>query len=68
MATVADLPVHQRPTSCHVCGRAPRDGEDRPACSHDWTNAEAFADADAHDARMVVRSPEAAYVAEHRPY
>jgi hypothetical protein len=67
MATV-DVPVHQRPTSCHVCGSAPRAEGERPACSHDWTNAEAFAEARAHDARTVVRSQEAAYVAEYRPY
>lgn len=62
-------PVHQRPTSCHVCGTAPRLGATRPDCSHDLTNAEAFAAADEHDRQVrLARTPEAAYVDQHRPY
>lgn len=39
----------------------------RPACRHDWTNAEAFAAADEYDRRQVVAtSPEARYVDQTR--
>lgn len=66
------VPVHQLPTSCHVCGQ-PASSTGRPACAHDWTNAEALAQADEHDRRTTVvyssgaTTLEAAYVAEHVP-
>lgn len=67
MAAAATVPVHQRPTSCHVCGSAAV-GAGRPSCSHDYTNAEAFAQAAEHDRRTTVtyssgaRNAEANYV------
>ena len=61
-------PVHRRPSSCHVCGDGAKAETGRPACAHDYTNAEADAQARAYDARATVRNTEAAYVAEHRPY
>lgn len=65
-----EIPVHRRPTSCHVCGAGVpnREGATRPDCWHDLTNAEADAAAAEHDRKTIVRNPEAAYVAEHRPY
>lgn len=67
--TTATVPTHKLPSSCHVCGTPTREGADRPACSHNFTNAEAFAAANEHDRRVrLARTPEAAYVAEHRPY
>lgn len=72
-STTNTIPVHQRPGSCHVCGAPASSDTGRPACSHDWTNAEALADAREHDRRVTVRyssgatSPEAAYVAEYIP-
>lgn len=68
-----ELPVHQLPESCHVCGQHARTADGRPACAHDLTNAEADAAAREHDARTTVRyssgatTPDAAYVAEHVP-
>lgn len=64
-------PVHLLPSSCHVCG-AQEGITGRPACAHDWTNAEALADARAHDARTTVvyssgeTTPEGQFVAETR--
>jgi hypothetical protein len=67
--TGKELAAHLLPTSCHVCGTPTREGATRPACAHDYTNAEASAAADEHDRRVrLARTPEAAYVAEHRPY
>jgi len=69
------VPVHKRPSSCHVCGApAVPDWErgSRPDCAHDWTNAEAEAEANAHDARVRpvypsgATSAEAAYVERTR--
>jgi len=70
----ATVPVHKRPTSCYVCGAAPRDGESRPPCHHNFTNAEARAEAAQMDRFHRVlypngqRTPEGAYVEDHRPY
>lgn len=67
------VPVHLLPSSCYVCG-AEEGITGRPACAHDWTNAEALAEATAHDARTTVTysdgttNPEAHYVASVRPY
>lgn len=63
IATAA-VPVHQRPSSCHVCGAEASAATGRPTCSHDWTNAEALAQAREHDRRAVVTSSgaEAVYV------
>jgi hypothetical protein len=59
------------PTRCFVCGGAKH--ADTPA--HDyWSEADAMAEARAHDARTTVRysdgstTAEAAYVNQHRPY
>lgn len=70
-------PTHQLPTSCHVCGAPAAPATGRPTCSHDWTNAEALAEAREHDRRVIAaggpvyssgaRNAEAAYVAEHVP-
>lgn len=62
------VPVHQLPTSCHVCGAAAAD-TGRPACTHDWTNAEALAEATEHDRRYLAaggRTTEARYVEQTR--
>lgn len=59
-------PPHKRPTSCHVCGRPPLKGQQRPACGHDYTNAEARAEAAAYDARVVTYDPAAKYVDDTR--
>lgn len=65
----ATLAIHQLPTSCYVCGGAPRPGETRPSCEHNFTNAEAIAEADAIDARTPYAGvAEARYVRTHRPY
>lgn len=48
------VPVHRRSTSCFVCGAPADSATERPACPHDWTNAEALADALAHDLRSTV--------------
>lgn len=65
-------PVHQLPTSCHVCGSAE---PHPPTPLHRFTtNAEVAAEAAAYDARVTHRYPDgttnaaAHYVAEHRPY
>lgn len=69
--TTGPVPAHQLPTSCHVCGTVAGD-TGRPTCSHDWTNAEALAEALEHDRRTVVtysggqHTAEAAYVDETR--
>lgn len=61
--------VHQLPSSCHVCGSEAQPDTGRPRCGHYLTNAEADAAAREHDRRTTFgRTPEAAYVAEHRPY
>jgi hypothetical protein len=59
-------PVHQLPTSCHVCGTPvpQREGATRPDCWHDFTNAEALAQADAHDRRTTVTYSSGATTAE----
>lgn len=74
--TDTTVPVHQRPTSCFVCGAA-ADDTGRPPCSHDRTNAEAFAEADEHDRRVLAaggpvyssgaRTADAAFVAAYIP-
>lgn len=69
--TASNLPPHLLPSSCHVCGSVvpKREGATRPDCWHDLTNAEALAAAEELDRLTVIaRSPESAYVAEHRPY
>jgi uncharacterized Zn finger protein (UPF0148 family) len=69
MTTSHTLPVHQRPSSCYVCGTPAAETTGRPSCAHDWTNAEALAEAREHDRQVrLARTPEAAYVAQHRPY
>lgn len=70
MATViADTPAHLLPDACFVCGGRPEAHRESGSAPHRyWSNADALAEAEAYDARMVVRSPEAAYVAEYRPY
>lgn len=66
------VPAHQRPDSCHVCGSAATASTGRPACAHDWTNAEAYAEADARDRRTTVtysggqHTAEAVFVDETR--
>lgn len=48
MSTTKTVPVHQRSTSCFVCGAA----EPHPPTGHTfWSNADALADALAHDLR-----------------
>lgn len=54
-------------TTCHICDRA--ESEHSGAPGHDfWSNADALHEASEYDFRMIVRSKEARYVAEHRPY
>lgn len=59
---VSDTPRHLRPGNCYVCGSEPHADRDHKF----WSNADA-----ARDFRSESRvdySPEAAYVAEYRPY
>lgn len=68
MTDTAAIPVHQLPTSCHVCGTA-AGATGRPSCAHNWTNAEALAEAREHDRRYLAaggRTAEARYVDETR--
>lgn len=61
------VPAHQRPEACHLCGVT----EDRHTGTVHlfWSNEDAMAEAAAHDAQVVLaRTPEAAYVEQHRPY
>lgn len=59
-------PAHLLPSACYVCGHA--EHEDTTLHRY-WSNAAALAEAREHDAKVrLARTPEAAYVAEHRPY
>lgn len=61
MQTSTEIPVHQLPTSCHVCGRPEADHEPRITRSGSatglghpfWSNADADAAAAEHDRRMI---------------
>lgn len=58
-------------TSCFVCGGPQHpDQPITPTSGHRyWSSADALAEARADDRRMrLARTPEAAYVAEYRPY
>lgn len=63
------VPAHLEPDSCHICG-----GKKHPPAGESghtfWSNAEAEKHFAEEDRRMspVNYSPEAAYVAQHRPY
>lgn len=67
-------PTHLLPTSCYVCGTPAPEGATRPDCRHNYTNAEARAEAREHDRRVIAaggpvystgaRSAEAAFVDE----
>lgn len=62
MATTAQ-PAHQHPDACYVCGH-----KSHPETTHRfWSNADAAVEFAALDAGRHW-SPEAAYVAQHRPY
>lgn len=72
---MTNTPMHLLPTSCYICGA--REGESHEKAGHNyWSNEDASAAARQHDLRTVsgvmyasgVTTPEAAYVAEHRPY
>lgn len=62
-------PAHLAPQNCFICGGAHADTDHKF-----WSNDTALTEAREHDRRTVHRypggetSPEAAYVAEHRPY
>lgn len=71
--------AHLAPDRCYVCGGTEAEHEPRIAnggmTSHSfWSNADAAAEFGAEEHRTRVRyangvsTPEAAYVAEHRPY
>lgn len=50
-----EVPVHKRPTSCHICGSAEDHGQTWTLTGkgHNfWSNADARAEARAEDARM----------------
>ncbi len=63
-------PAHLAPQNCFICGGAAHADTDH----NFWSNAAALAKAREHDRRTEHRypggetTPEAAYVAEHRPY
>lgn len=80
--TTSTIPQQQRPESCHVCGHPEdvhqhRSGDDRRGygqLGHTfWSNADAMAEARAHDRRTTVvypdgtTSPEAHAVATFAP-
>lgn len=67
-----ETPAHLKPDACYVCGHG-QHGQS-PGQHPYWSNADAAAEFAAEDAKRTVRyangaaTPEAAYVAEHRPY
>lgn len=57
--------------TCFVCGREPHADNFNPATGNGhnyWSTADAFQEAREHDRQTIVRTREAAYVAEYRPY
>lgn len=61
MPTTA-VPAHLLPTACYVCGGQPH--PTTPLHAY-WSNAQAAVDL---AEPQTAYSPEAAYVAQHRPY
>lgn len=75
MSTVAELPAHQRPENCHVCGRSEsehastqqqleRRGYGSITGHTFWSNADALTEAREHDRRTTVRYSNGATNAE----
>lgn len=74
MAQSTTTPPHLRTDHCFVCGQSKHvDGTSRGGHRF-WSNADAQSEARATDRRTTVSyssgatTPEAAYVAQHRPY
>lgn len=63
-----ETPAHLKPEACYVCGHGEHPDGTANGGHRFWSNTAAeAANADLFD-QPTVHSPEAAYVAEHRPY